>query len=635
MRPGELRLAVDYGSVSTAAVLAWPGGWLPLRWDGWPWLSSSVHVSPDGQVATGQQALLAAAAAPEGFEPSPLRRAGEDSLTLAGVQVPVADLVAATLRRVLDEAVRVAGGPVDDVRLVVPAAWGPRRGMWLRQAARRAGLADVRLVPAPVAVADHLAASGVQLPVGSYLVVCDLGGGVEASVLRRGPAGFEVLSTLDDRDAGGQRIDELLAARLDGQPSPDGQDPGVRWELMSAARAAKETLSAQPTATIGLPAPRPPMVLPASQLFSVAQPVLERAGVLTVEAIAAAELAPEQVGGVFLAGGGAAMPPAASVIGEAVGRPVTVVSEPAAAVLGAAQASGPAAGSLEAAALDAGPPLPPLRRLASLAVSGVGSVLVLVQFLLVENRYRTQWNYPIWDDRFASGGAFQVRLNWGALAMASTMALLACLCAAALLASVLPLQPDSGRQAGSDGVQMGGGLLVAAGMGMAISALYAVAGSVYMTAPYNPYLRWALLPQLPLVAVVVVVALLAARWGRRPSAGWHGWLRFPIASIIPGATGMILVEYMHWNWYHESLLTQGLYRFGGLLIGVGAACALVQPLLWRIIVAVPLAGFTALITDVTTTGVLAFIWIMAVTVWWAHRLWQLWHRPTHRWLPGS
>lgn len=172
-------------------------------------------------------------------------------------------------------------------------------------------------------------------------------------------------------------------------------------------------------------------------------------------------------------------------------------------------------------------------------------------------------------------------------------------------------------------------------MGVAIAALYAVSGSIYMTAPYNPYLRWALLPQLPLVAIVVLMALLAARWGRRPAVGWHGWLRFPIAAVIPRAAGMVLINYLHWHWQSDSLLNSGLHRFGGLLIGVGAACALVQPLLWRVIVAIPLAGFTALITDVTTTGVLAVIYISAVTLWWAQRLWQLWHRPAQRWLPGG
>src|SRR5688572_4682079 len=140
MRPGEVQLAVDCGSVTTVGVLAWEGGWLPLLWEGWPWLSSAAFVASDGQVTTGQQAWRAAESSPDGFVPAPLHYAGEDRVVLAGVQVSAADLVAATLRRVVGEAAGVAGGPVEDVRLVVPAAWGPRRSTWLRQVARRAGL---------------------------------------------------------------------------------------------------------------------------------------------------------------------------------------------------------------------------------------------------------------------------------------------------------------------------------------------------------------------------------------------------------------------------------------------------------------------------------------------------------------
>jgi len=356
MRHDQLRLAIDCGSVNTVALLAWEGGWLPLQRDGSPWLSSAVHVSPGGQILTGHQAWQAAASAPDGFEPTPLRKAGQDRQVLAGVEIPSVDLVAATLRWVAEEAVRVVGGPVDDVRLVVPAAWGPRRLTWLRQAARHAGLSEVTLVPAPVAVAQHLAASGAPLAVGSYLAVCDLGGGVEASVLRRGPAGFELLSTLDDPDAGGIRVDELLAAQLNGHLAGAAGGDGGSWPSVMALRSAKEAASVYPTVTVGIP----PVVLTSGQIEVLARPVLEVAARLTVEAVAAAELTPDRLAGVFIAGGGAGMPLAAQVIEEAVGREPTVVVEPgAAAVRGAAQVHGPASTSVEPAVVsEAGPAAP-------------------------------------------------------------------------------------------------------------------------------------------------------------------------------------------------------------------------------------------------------------------------------------
>src|ERR687890_37207 len=71
--------------------------------------------------------------------------------------------------------------------------WEPRRRTWLRQVAHAAGLGQPRLVDAPVAAATRLLASGVQVPVGGFLLIGDLGAGCEATVLRRGPTGCEVL----------------------------------------------------------------------------------------------------------------------------------------------------------------------------------------------------------------------------------------------------------------------------------------------------------------------------------------------------------------------------------------------------------------------------------------------------------
>ncbi|MGN9912691.1 Hsp70 family protein [Phytohabitans sp. LJ34] len=615
--------------MTTAAVLAWDGGWLPLQWDGWPWLSSAVHVAADGQVTAGQQAWLAAVSSPAGFEPSPVRRAGQDQLVVAGTQLPAVDLVAATLRVVGQEAARVAGGPVADVRLVVPAVWGPTRLTWLRQAARRAGLAEVTLVPAPVAVAQHLTISGVQLPVGSYLAVCDLGGGVKVNVLRRGPAGFEVLSFADDESAGGSRIDELLAAQLNGHQPETAAAVDGRWQVVAAVRAAKEAASGYATVTVG----SPPTVWTAGQVQQVARPVLEQAAQQVVKAVEAADLTPDRLAGVFLAGGGASMPLAGQVMGEAVGRAPVVVADPGvAAVRGAAQATGPQGGA--GVPVAAGPPLPPLRRALSLAVPGFASLLVLARLLMVKDRAEGPYNWYQFYQRSWNGDVYALPVNWGALALAATLAVVACLCGAALIASVLPYAVGPAGAAGSDGGQMAAGLLVAAGLGVSVAGVYAVGVSLYFRAPSGAYLRWALVPVLPLLAVVVAVAALAARWGRRPAVGWHDWLGFPVSSVVPAAVGMVLVDYAYGNsaaggW--DGLLG----RFGGLLIGVGAALALVRPLLLRLVLAGPVGVAAAAITDWRTTGVLAVIYIAAVTLWWLQRLWQLWTGPPRQWLPGT
>src|SRR5436305_906668 len=52
------------------------------------------------------------------------------------------------------------------------------------------------------------------VPVGAFVAVADFGAGFEATVLRRGPSGFEVLATVAAADAGGDRLDAALAAHL-------------------------------------------------------------------------------------------------------------------------------------------------------------------------------------------------------------------------------------------------------------------------------------------------------------------------------------------------------------------------------------------------------------------------------------
>ena len=594
------------------------------------WLSSAVHVAADGQVVAGQRAWVVAAVSPDGFEPSPMRYAGEDWLALAGTGMAPVDLVAATLREVAEEAHRVVGRWVDDVRLVVPAAWGPRRSGWLRQAARRAGFGDVTLVPAPVAVAQHVAATGAQLPVGSYLAVCDLGGGIEVSVLRRGPNGFELLSypsSPEDQAAGGTQIDELLAARLNGH-RPDVADvvDGGRWQRLAAVRAAKEAASVYPTVTVG----DPPTVWTAGQVQEVARPVLERAARLTVEAIARADLVPDQLAGVFLAGGGASMPLAARVVGEAVGREPQVVVEPGvAAVRGAAQVTGPQGGGGPVG--QGGPPLPPLRRALAVVVPGLTSLALLAVFLQVKKRAEPyNWFHLYKIPEWGGPGFYTRNPTWGALAMASTFILIAFLSAAALIASALPYALGPHAPKSSDGRQMGTGLLVAAGLGTAVAAVYAIGTSLYFEAPNGPLLRWAIAPIVPLLVVVVAVAALAARWERHPVEGWHDWLGFPVSSVLAAAVGIVLVDYAVNNVQEWAGL---LGRLGGLLIGVGAALAVARPLLLRLLLAGPIGLAMAAITHFSTARVLAVIYIVAVTLWWVQRLWQLWTRPPERWLP--
>jgi molecular chaperone DnaK (HSP70) len=126
----------------------------------------------------------------------------------------VVDLIAATLHRVAEQATRVAGAPPTQVHLVVPADWGPRRNTLIRHAAHRAGLPEPALIPAPVALAQHLHDTGTPLPVGTPLAVCDFGAGFHASIITHTPTGWQVVSDISAEHAGGDHLDQLLAEHV-------------------------------------------------------------------------------------------------------------------------------------------------------------------------------------------------------------------------------------------------------------------------------------------------------------------------------------------------------------------------------------------------------------------------------------
>ncbi|MEV0811377.1 Hsp70 family protein [Micromonospora sp. NPDC050200] len=595
--------------------MAWPDGrWSPLLFDGEPALSSAVFLAADGDVLTGQRAWQAAVGEPDRFIPAP-RRSPEQTLPVGGVGVDALDLIVATLRRVAGEAQHAVGGPLDDVRLVVPAGWGPRRRTWLRQAAHRAGLPQPRLVEAPVAAAGHLLATGVQLPVGSFLVVCDVGAGAEVSVLRRGPAGFEVLSTLADPTAGGDAIDHALANTLaDAGPGlPGGQ--GQWWALTASVRAGKHALADHAAVTVPLPT-GPAVVWNGALLEQAAQPVLERVAALTVEAIAAAEVDSASIIGVYCVGGVARMPLLEKTLTEVTGVDPVVVADPGlAAVRGAADAG--AAEATGGVPVEEVSPVPPVRRAVAIAIPGFASLALVAQFLLT----------PEWMGGILGVIPPTALLNWGELAMAAVFAMIASLGAGTVIASAIAARDPAGPTA--PGVQTGTGILASVSLGSAIIGMYAVVGSAYIGTAVGPFLRWALLPVAPIVAVAAVLAMVAARQWRVPRGGWSQLLAFPPGSVVTATAGMLCIQYSMTadRWPNMILFIDVTGRVGGALLGIGTIMAVVRQPVLRLILGAPMAVITAALVGPGASGILGVIYAIAVTAWWIRQLWTRILRP--------
>jgi hypothetical protein len=344
MTADAFALGVDFGTSHTVAVLRWPDGRVkPLFFDGSPALLSGVFGDPAGTLFAGRDAAHAARSSPECFEPNPKRRIDDGVILLGTAEFPVADVVAAVLRRVGAEASRAAGGPIDAVTLTCPAAWGTHRRQVLIDASVKAGLDTPRLVPEPVAAAGYfLTAPGADLPVGSCIVVYDFGAGTfDASVVRRTADGFVVLASEGLPDAGGLDIDAAIFAHLGAVYS--GRDPAAwrrleqpdsvaarraRRVLWEDIRTAKEMLSRAAMTLIPIPLLDEDAPLGREQFERLAAPVLDRTVAATRGALRAARVTERDVSGFYLVGGSSRIPLATTLLHRAFRVAPTVLEQP-------------------------------------------------------------------------------------------------------------------------------------------------------------------------------------------------------------------------------------------------------------------------------------------------------------------
>ncbi|MER7009039.1 Hsp70 family protein [Dactylosporangium sp. NPDC000555] len=382
--PSAYGLGIDFGTSNTVALMRWPDGRVrPLLFDANPLLPSAVFAptkpgpaspappdggpvpratAPDGSAAVpgvtggdvaggilgdlvvGGDALHHARFDPAGLEPNPKQHIDERAILLGAREVSVTDLIAAVLRHVFAEARRVAGSDDFAVALAHPAGWGTARRAVLGEAARRAGLGAALLVPEPVAAAHAFTAVlGQQVPTGKALVVYDLGAGTfDASVVVRRPAGFEAVAVDGLTDVGGLDIDATIVRWLGERYSPvdpqlwtrlaDAQDPESlrhRRMLWHDARVAKEMLSRAPAVVLQMP---PPLNVDAQltrdEFEAAAKPLIERTVFTTAALIRQAGIAPDDVAGVLLVGGGSRIPLVATMLHRSLGIAPTITEQP-------------------------------------------------------------------------------------------------------------------------------------------------------------------------------------------------------------------------------------------------------------------------------------------------------------------
>ncbi|MEN3306296.1 MAG: hypothetical protein V7603_2498 [Micromonosporaceae bacterium] len=336
--PSGCRLGIDFGTTHTVATLARPDGRAqPLLFASTPLLTSAVFADASGRLLTGADAQRSARLDPARFEPNVKRRVDDGAILLGGVEYPVVDVIAAVLRRVHDEAVRVAGGPLAQVVLTHPAGWGPARRGILSDAAARAGLGTVALVAEPLAAAAYFAGAFPAAP-GPVLVVYDFGAGTfDVSVIERQPdGGWRVLASEGLDDVGGLDLDAEIVAHIGARLSRSDPerwqrltDPAAqrdRWLLRDDVRGAKEQLSRTSSAMVRVPVFETDVPVTREEFEALARPWLERTVALTAAVLARARI--RQPPALLLVGGSSRIPLVGTLLHQRLGVAPTVVDQP-------------------------------------------------------------------------------------------------------------------------------------------------------------------------------------------------------------------------------------------------------------------------------------------------------------------
>ncbi|WP_112263510.1 Hsp70 family protein [Lentzea terrae] len=311
-------LSVDLGTANTVAVLSDHG---VVDLDGGPTMPSSVYLDEDGTLHVGREAERRSRQDPSRYEPNPKRHIDKATIKLGETNLPVNDALAAIYARVMEAVTPLLqGGQLDEIRLTLPAEWGPSRRNKLLSSARLAGMTG-ELVPVPEAIA-----------------VASLGGGRPLAVYDFGADTFDV-SVLDSQhriladgslsDVGGLDIDQALLehiGRAVSHKDPAGwqrllrptsvDDHRARLGLREELRLAKEDLSELPQVEVLMPEPFEKVVVTRAELEALVRPSLIRSTEVLITTVQKAGVTPEHV---YLVGGSCRMPLVAQVIAERVG----------------------------------------------------------------------------------------------------------------------------------------------------------------------------------------------------------------------------------------------------------------------------------------------------------------------------
>ncbi len=354
------QLGIDLGTTYSAAAVAESGSAEIFQLGtSMASIPSVVLLRDDGTVLTGEAAqrrsLFESGRTAREFK----RRFGDPTpYLLGGTPYGVEALTGHLMASIVDRVATERGEPTGAVVLAHPAAYGPYKLGFLEDAARLAGVGEVRFVPEPVAAAVYYSHTE-RVTLGEMIAVYDFGGGtLDLAVVRKTSGGFEVVGTPEGMERfGGVDLDEAVFGHVDealggivGRSDPDDVTTvAAMTALRVACREAKEALSADTDATIPvmLPNLHTEVRLTRGEFEDMIRPRLRETMSALDRTVRSAGVSYDDLSRVLLVGGASRIPLVAEMVRDMTGRPIAVDAHPKHAIaLGAA---------LVPAAADTGP----------------------------------------------------------------------------------------------------------------------------------------------------------------------------------------------------------------------------------------------------------------------------------------
>ncbi|MCS5674172.1 MAG: molecular chaperone DnaK [Actinomycetota bacterium] len=294
---------------------------------------SIVGFSKSGEVLTGEIAKRQAVTNPGRTLASVKRHIGTNwTVEIDDKSYTPQEIAARVLQKLKRDAEQYLGEEVTEAVITVPAYFDDAQRTATKEAGQIAGLDVLRIINEPTAAA---LAYGLDKETSDQtILVFDLGGGTfDVSVLEIGDGVFEVKSTAGDTRLGGddwdERVIDWLSDSFKGDHGVDLKaDAMALQRLKEAGEQAKKDLSSKQTTQINLPfitaTDSGPLhldyELTRAKLQDITADLVDRCKAPFKQAIADANLSPNDIDHVIMVGGSTRMPAVQELVLEMTGK---------------------------------------------------------------------------------------------------------------------------------------------------------------------------------------------------------------------------------------------------------------------------------------------------------------------------